>query len=461
MLNLLNKHFLVLGLGESGLPTVRWLLAHGASVRVADSRSAPPALPALQAEFPFLQVSCGAFTADLLRSPMGIDEQIIASPGIAVRDLPTDKVVWGDVELFAQAIQSLPSQVVAITGANGKTTVTTLLGECCVAGGLQTVVAGNIGLAVLDALTQVEQNMAQGLPAPDVFVLELSSFQLETQYSLQATAATVLNISEDHMDRYADLTAYAAAKQRIFAPNTLRVLNREDAYCVAMQQENQTLWFGLDAPMALDAYGVVEKNARLALCLGENVLLYVDELQMTGLHNVANVLAVFALLQGIKVDIVAVLATVKAFKGLAHRVEWVKTIHGVDFFDDSKGTNVGATVAALNGMQKPIILVAGGDGKGQDFTPLATAVARICRAVILIGRDAARLRQALQSTGVMLLDALDMQEVLVLAWSQAQAGDIVLLSPACASLDMYRNYAHRAQAFIEAVEILAEQEGVA
>ena len=451
-----GKQFLVLGLGDTGVATVRWLLAHGATVSVADSRAQPPQLAAFRQEFPDVAFACGPFTAEQFTTA----DEIVASPGVAVASLPTTRTVIGDIELFARAIVHMPTTVIAITGSNGKSTVTSMVGDMCAAAGLKTVVAGNIGLPVLAALSEAEAAMAGGAVAPQVYVLELSSFQLETTHSLHATAATVLNVTEDHMDRYADLTAYAIAKARVFLGDGVQVLNRDDPWSAGLQQFGRVCkWFALSAPQFEGEYGIAEQGQRLALLNGPHHLLWADELQVTGLHNVANALAAIALCQAIDLPLQPILTALKQFKGLPHRVEKVRTIKQVSFYDDSKGTNVGATVAALNGIDKPVILIAGGDGKGQDFMPLRPAIDRICKAVVLIGRDGPQIRAIMGESDVMVLSAVDMDEAVRLAWSQAVAGDVVLLSPACASLDMFRNYGHRAQVFIDAVLAIAEQEG--
>ncbi|STR45807.1 UDP-N-acetylmuramoyl-L-alanine--D-glutamate ligase [Iodobacter fluviatilis] len=460
-MNYQGKHCIVVGLGESGFSAAKWLAAQGARVTVADSRSTPPNLELLHAAHPDIELRLGAFSdttfADagaLIVSP-GVP---LATPAIAAavaRGVPA----LGDVELFAQAIAGTAVKVIAITGSNGKSTVTSMVGQMCEAAGLKAVMAGNIGLPVLDALT--------ARPDADVFVLELSSFQLETTTSLNADAATVLNISEDHLDRYKNLAHYAATKAAIFAGTGTVVLNREDAHCLAMASElksRQIVWFGADAPRAADEYGL--KGSEFTLSLGDEALLNATELPVAGLHNAVNALSAIALCRAIGLETAPLLAALKSFTGLAHRVEYVATVQGVDYFDDSKGTNVGATEAALKGMTRPVVLIAGGDGKGQDFRPLKAACARICRAVILIGRDAPILAEALNEAQSQFVDSdnehllpvlqlPNMEMAVQFASNFAESGDVVLLSPACASLDMYRNYHHRAEVFIAAVKGLA------
>lgn len=454
-----DKSVLVLGLGETGISLVRWLLVHGAKVRVADSRNAPPALASLQASFPQVEARCGIFRSELLD---GI-ELIAISPGIALSEPFVQKAlargipVVGDIELFAQSLpQENPPQVIAITGANGKTTVTSMVGAMCRAAGLDVEVAGNISPAVLDVLVQRKGKH------PDVWVLELSSFQLETTYSLSANAATVLNISEDHLDRYANMAAYIAAKARIFRSDgrsSVQVLNRDDPESMAMGLRDRLIQtFGVETPaLGKQDLGIEREGTEIWLMEGARRLMNAGELQVAGLHNVANALAAISLCRAVGLPMPPLLNALRAFKGLPHRVEEVAKIDGVTYFDDSKGTNVGATVAALNGLGRPTVVILGGDGKGQDFTPLQTPVAQHARVAVLIGRDAAKIAEALKECGVPLMHAADMRDAVRISAAEAQVGDAVLMSPACASFDMFRNYVHRAEVFIAAVR---ELEGV-
>ncbi len=459
MMQLKDKSVLVLGLGETGLSLVRWMLVHGAKVRVADSRNAPPALATVQANHPQVETRCGIFRSELLD---GI-ELIAISPGIALSEPLVQKALArgiplvGDIELFAQSLpQENPPQVIAITGANGKTTVTSMVGAMCRAAGLDTELAGNISPAVLDVLIQ-----RQGKP-PDVWVLELSSFQLETTYSLSANAATVLNISEDHLDRYTNMGAYIAAKARIFrcdGRSSVQVLNRDDPESMAMGLRDRLIQtFGIETP-ALDKHdlGIEREGDEIWLVEGARRLLKTAELQVIGLHNVANALAAIALCRAVGLPMPPLLNALRNFKGLPHRVEKVAEINGVIYYDDSKGTNVGATVAALNGLGQPAVVILGGDGKGQDFTPLQNVVALHARVAVLIGRDADKIAEALKECGVPLIRAADMGDAVRISAAEAQPGDAVLMSPACASFDMFRNYQHRAEVFVAAVR---ELEGV-
>ena len=450
-MKVMGKKVLVLGLGDTGLSMATWLTRHGARVRAADSRATPPHADRLKRQLPQAEIITGGFTPDCFS-----DIDLIAiSPGVPLTEpllagaLRRGVPVVGDVELFAQALAPRSAKVIAITGANGKSTVTAMCGAMCVTAGLKTVVAGNIGLPVLDALSAIED----GAEMPDVFVLELSSFQLETTASLNADAATVLNVTQDHMDRYPGMTEYAAAKARIFLGNGVQILNREDAYSLAMAQPGRHIeTFALDAPVNESDWGLLNQAAQDWLAQGTSALLAAHELPLPGRHNAANALAALALGQAIGLPLTAMFEALREFKGLPHRVQEVAQVNGITFYDDSKGTNVGATVAALMGMREPAVLIAGGDGKGQDFTPLKAACAKQARAVVLIGRDAARIEAAISGCGVPLHHAKNMDEAVSVAFRAAQEGDAVLLSPACASFDMFRNYEHRAQVFIAAVQ---------
>ncbi|NOT66039.1 MAG: UDP-N-acetylmuramoyl-L-alanine--D-glutamate ligase [Methylotenera sp.] len=451
-----DKKVLVLGLGETGLSALRWLAAQGARLSVADTRENPPGVEALQTELPNVQMFTGAFQASTF---MDVD-LIVASPGVPLSEPEIQAAVArgvsviGDVELFARYVNKKArdkhAKVIAITGANGKTTVTTLVGEMCKAAGLKTIVAGNIGLPVLDALS---------METPDVYVLELSSFQLETTSTLQVDAATMLNLSEDHMDRYESFQDYAIAKARIFYNATLQVLNRDDAWSMLMARPKLAqVTFGINTNTNLNSgeYGLKQDDGGTWLCEGEKELINLQDLKIVGLHNAANALAAVALCRGIGIDYAHIIQTLYNFKGLPHRVEWVANIDEVDYYDDSKGTNVGATCAALAGLPQKVVLIAGGDGKGQDFAPLKNAVAENARAVVLIGRDAPIIEAALLQTGIPLYQAIDLPEAVNIAKKLAQIGDAVLLSPACASFDMFKNYVHRAEVFVAAVQKLKE-----
>jgi len=459
-LQLSGKQILVLGLGDTGLSCARWLAARGAQVSVADSRAAPPHAARLAEWLPQVPLFTGPFDDARLQAA----DMLVVSPGVPLAEPAVARAIAagveavGDVELFARALHALnmqrehPMRVIAITGSNGKSTVTAMCGDMCRMAGLSTCVAGNIGLPVLDALIEIEQGSA---PAPQVWVLELSSFQLETTASLSADAATVLNLSEDHMDRYPDMDAYAAAKARIFSGDGVQVVNRDDARSLAMALPGRrVVSFGLDRCPIGENFGLCEDE----LCLGRDMLMPLSALPVAGLHNAANALAALALTRAVGLPLEPLLRGLAHFKGLPHRVEKVAEIEGVTYYDDSKGTNVGATEAALYGLgDRKAVVILGGDGKGQDFGPLKAAVAANARAVVLIGRDASLIGAAIAGSGVNVHPAVSLPDAVAQAQRLARPGDAVLLSPACASFDMFRNYVHRAEVFIEAVNKLAAE----
>jgi UDP-N-acetylmuramoylalanine--D-glutamate ligase len=460
-IELKNKRVLVLGLGETGHSALRWLSTRGAILSAADTRDNPPNVDGLSRAMPQVAVYTGKFKQEVLLNA----EVIVISPGVALSEPAVQAAikqgipVIGDVELFAQ-YRSRNAKVIGITGSNGKTTVTTLVGEICKKAGLKTIVAGNIGLPVLDAL-QME--------TPDIYVLELSSFQLETTANLSLDAATVLNVCEDHMDRYATMADYAAAKALILAHAKVAVLNRDDAITLAMasnKHTGNTVTFGLStAPNASDL-GLIDNAGIHYLSSGQRRLCKTSELKIAGQHNVANALAAAGLCSAVGIEKIVITQALRDFKGLPHRVEWVANIDEVDFYDDSKGTNVGATCAAIagmtknvNGQDKPqkVVLIAGGDGKGQDFSPLAPALQANSHAVVLIGRDAPLIEAVLTEINIPIYRAVDLPEAVNIAKKVAKAGDAVLLSPACASFDMFKNYEHRAEVFVDAVKRLQQE----
>jgi UDP-N-acetylmuramoylalanine--D-glutamate ligase len=451
-IDLKAKRVLVLGLGETGLSVLRWLAKKGAVMTAADSRETPPNIEDLRSSMPQVAIYTGKFRLEVLLDA----ELIVISPGVALSEPAVQAAikhgipVIGDVELFAQ-YRPKNAKVIGITGSNGKTTVTTLVGEICKAAGLNAIVAGNIGLPVLDALS---------MDVPDIYVLELSSFQLETTINLKLDAATVLNVCEDHMDRYADIQDYAAAKARMLTHAKLAILNRDDLATLAMRTKD-TVTFGLNAAPNVEDFGLIVDDGVQYMASGQRKLCKASELKIAGQHNVANALAAAALCMAVGVEKEAIINALRAFKGLPHRVEWVASIDDVDYYDDSKGTNVGATCAAIAGMTKDnlpqkVVLIAGGDGKEQDFSPLAAAVQANSRAVVLIGRDAPLIEAVLLPTNVPLYHAEDLPEAVNVAKKIAQKGDAVLLSPACASFDMFKNYVHRAEVFVTAVKKLQE-----
>ena len=554
---------LVLGLGASGLAMARWCARHGARVTVADTRSQPPQLQALQREVPGTVFVGGSFDAALVQGSE--IRAVYCSPGLSPETMApvldaaraVGLVVGGELDLFARALQDLgavettepdalqlptadaaqdelgdederahavgddlpPTQdvvspdgemdegvaeeptpvvapvqqplgyhpaVLAITGTNGKTTVTSLTGQLVERAGKTVAVAGNIGPSLLDTLSAHMD--ADSLP--EVWVLELSSFQLDGVQGFEPTAATVLNLSQDHLDWHGGMAQYAAAKARIFGQKGLMLLNREDPLVMAMLPEpvkvklqkpivraHQT--FGGDMPRRPTDFGIELVNGMAWLVRameadetrkrrrGEEEEIHIqrlmpaDALRIRGRHNAINALAALALASAAGCSLAPMLYGLREYRGEPHRVELVGLVQDVEYFDDSKGTNVGATVAALEGLgaDRQLVLILGGEGKGQDFSPLAAPVARHCRAVVLIGRDAPLIRLALDAGGVPLLDATSMDDAVQQAAGLAHAGDAVLMSPACASFDMFDNYEHRARVFCGAVAELAEQAG--
>lgn len=584
-MKLQGQHVLILGLGASGLAMARWCAQAGADVTVADTRDTPPQLAALQAEWPAVRFVPGTFVASLVEGTSV--RAVFRSPGLApevvapVVDAARSMGLWqgGELSLFAAGLQDLKAcfgytpQVLAITGTNGKTTVTSLTGQLVARAGKTVKVAGNIGPTLLDTLTEaiaqaqvqvehqaaeraaaelenpdqvseplsltsaqetvdpastqdesaseavnkddtddtdeklaslddeneaqqpspvppaVQDPMAQALP--QVWVLELSSFQLDSSEGFEPTAATVLNISQDHLDWHGSMAAYAAAKARIFGAQALMVLNREDQQVMAMRPEpvrvklqkpveHACVLFGGDMPQRPGDFGIevthgmtwlvraleADETRRRRKDAAEELhiqrLMPADALRIRGRHNAVNALAALALASSAGCALGPMLYGLREYRGEPHRVEPVAIVHGVEFFDDSKGTNVGATVAALQGLgvDRRVVVILGGEGKGQDFSLLADPVSRFVRSAVLIGRDAQRIRDALNMTGVTLLDARDMQDAVVKAAAEAKSGDAVLMSPACASFDMFENYGHRAKVFCQAVAELAQAAGV-
>jgi len=591
MQQLQGLHVLILGLGASGLAMARWCARHGAVVTVADTREAPPQLTTLQAEWPDVHFVSGAFSAALVEgTPI---RAVFRSPGLApevvapVVDAARAAGLWqgGELSLFAAGLQDLREgfgyapQLLAITGTNGKTTVTSLTGQLVARAGKTVKVAGNIGPTLLDTLSEAmaqaevdaqvleqqereaqeaeqaeaarlaaEACLADAAPAqtddvvtveedaessgdartlqaaqpeeggeeqddeegdaalvlqaptrlsamarvlPQVWVLELSSFQLDSSEGFEPTAATVLNVTQDHLDWHGSMKAYADAKARVFGQQALMVLNREDPAVMAMLPEPVRVklqkpvvrahtTFGGDMPQRPGDWGIETVNGMTWLVRAMEAdetrkrrkdeeqelhiqrLMPADALRIRGRHNAVNALAALALASSAGCALAPMLYGLREYRGEPHRVEPVAIVHEVEYFDDSKGTNVGATVAALQGLgaERRLVVILGGDGKGQDFSPLLAPVAQHVRAAVLIGRDAPVIRQTLQGAGVTLQDAGDLSEAVQLASQLAQSGDAVLLSPACASLDMFRNYEHRAEVFRAAVAELADAAGV-
>jgi len=527
MLNLQDQHVLILGLGASGLAMARWCARCGAQVTVADTRSAPPQLAALQRDVPTARFVSGAFGSLLVE---GTDVRaVFKSPGLTPLDVaPVSGAahalgIWaaGELGLFSQALIALKAardyqpKVLAITGTNGKTTVTSLTGQLVSRAGKTVALAGNIGPTLLDTLS--ERLDADALP--EVWVIELSSFQLEGEKTFEPSAAAVLNITQDHLDWHGSMPAYVGAKANIFGQQGLMVLNREDPAVMAMlsaagppqvakapsggsaahevasvgakrsepvrvklqrPQVRAHVTFGGDMPQRPGDFGIEQVNGMVWLVRaleadetlkkrkGDDQELHIqrlmpaDALRIRGRHNAVNALAALALASAAGCALGPMLYGLREYRGEPHRVESIGIFNEVEFFDDSKGTNVGATVAALSGLgaDRKVIVIMGGEGKGQDFSPLAQAVSRYARAVVLIGRDAPLIRAALEGTGVPLIDAASMVQAVAQANGKAHAGDAVLMSPACASFDMFDNYEHRARVFVAAVGDIASAAGV-
>ena len=506
MKHLAGKQVLVLGLGSSGLALARWCVRCDAHVTVVDTRVAPPQLAALQASVPSAKFVHADMTAALIdgtqiamvvKSP-GLTPASVA--GVTVAAGERGLVVGNELSLFAQALADLKAdkayapQVIGITGTNGKTTVTSLAGQLVQRAGKSVAVAGNIGPTLLDTLAEKIDSDC----LPEVWVLELSSFQLDGVKNFEPTVATVLNITQDHLDWHDTFDAYAAVKNSIYGVDGVMVLNRNDPVVRAAhivktalvspvkgKVPRNIITYGHDVPKRPGDYGIELVNGMAWLVraseLDETIkrkrgdksgagdqaelliqrLMPVDALRIHGLHNATNALAALALTHAAGCALSPMLHGLREYRGEPHRVESVAVVQGVEYFDDSKGTNVGATVAALVGLgdQRKLVVILGGVGKDQDFTPLAAPVARYGRAVVLIGRDAPLIKAALAGGAVALLDASSMQEAVSLAADQAQAGDAVLMSPACASFDMFENYEHRAREFCQAVQALAIEQG--
>ena len=449
---------LVLGMGETGLSMTKWLLRLGAKVRVADSRLTPPHLESLACIVSADALHLGEFDAKLIE-----DISLIAiSPGVPLIEPLVQQAkkqgvpVMGDVAFLNWVLEqdkAAKPKILTITGSNGKTTVTAMVGAMLKKAGWDIEIAGNIGPAVLDVL-MARMDLGK---LPQAWVLEMSSFQLETTQNLNAAAAAVLNLTEDHLDRYIDMQDYATAKARIFQCDEdgdgVQILNRDDAQVYAMaQMDREQITFGLSAPVFDSDFGLQHDGDDIWLMQGKTCLLKTSELVVVGLHNAANALAALAMCRAMDLPFDPLLQALREFRGLPHRMEKVAVFNNVTFIDDSKSTNVGATVAALSGMKQKVVLIAGGDGKGQDFSPLRRPVFDNARAVVLIGRDAKRLAAAIKNPEVPIHYAKTMQEAMQISFLLAQTGDVVLLSPACASFDMFKSYIHRAEVFVAAVK---------
>jgi UDP-N-acetylmuramoylalanine--D-glutamate ligase len=493
---------LVLGLGDSGLAMVRWCVRHGAQVVVVDTREQPPHLAQLKQEHPSVVFKQAPFDASLLEGQS--IRAVFKSPGLTPEEVApvwqaakaSGMWVGTELTLFAQALEELKTDqqyaphVLAITGTNGKTTVTALTGQLLERAGLRVAVAGNIGPTLLDTLSSATEQTQDHWP--QAWVLELSSFQLDEVENFEPTAAAVLNVTQDHLDWHGDMTAYAQAKARIFGHHSCMVLNREDPQVMTMlpapvaktkgskQLPREVMRFGGDMPVQHGDWGLETVNGMTWLVRALDVdetrksratieseiyikrLLPVDALRIRGRHNALNAMAALALASSTGTPLAAMLYALREYRGEPHRVASVAVLQDVEYIDDSKGTNVGATVAAINsvGADRKIVLILGGDGKGQDFSSLRVPIQQFAREVVLIGKDATKLREVLQGTGVPMRDAANLEDAVKLCKGLAQTGDAVLLSPACASLDMFKNYVHRGEVFAQAVQALALDSGL-
>ncbi|SNS24418.1 UDP-N-acetylmuramoyl-L-alanine--D-glutamate ligase [Pseudomonas segetis] len=442
-----SDHFrIIVGLGKSGMSLVRFLARQGVRFAVVDTRANPPELGTLREQFPQVEVRCGDLDVEFLCRA----SELLVSPGIALATPALQEAasrgvkLSGDIELFAR---NAKAPIIAITGSNAKSTVTTLVGEMAQAAGKKVAVGGNLGTPALDLLSD----------DVELYVMELSSFQLETTDQLNAQVATCLNISEDHMDRYSGLPAYHLAKHRIFRGAKQVVVNRDDALSRPLIADQVPCWsFGLGKP-DFQRFGLIEEQGEKYLGFKFDRLMPVRELKIRGAHNQSNALAALALGHAAGLPMQVMLDTLKEFPGLAHRCQWVGERNEVGYYDDSKATNVGAALAAIEGLgadiQGKLVLIAGGDGKGADFSALRQPVARFCRAVVLLGRDAERLAQAL-GDAVPLIQVKTLAQAVQRSAELAEPGDAVLLSPACASLDMFKNFEERGRLFSQAVEAL-------
>ncbi|MBX8528053.1 UDP-N-acetylmuramoyl-L-alanine--D-glutamate ligase [Pseudomonas cichorii] len=442
-----DRFRIVVGLGKSGMSLVRFLANRGVAFAVADTRENPPELATLRRDYPQVEVRCGELDVEFLCRA----DELYVSPGLALATPALQEAhargvkMSGDIDLFARYAKA---PVIAITGSNAKSTVTTLVGEMAQAAGKRVAVGGNLGMPALDLLSD----------DVELYVLELSSFQLETTHELNAEVATVLNVSEDHMDRYSGLPAYHLAKHRIFRGARQVVVNRQDALSRPLIGEGLPCWtFGLTKP-DFNGFGLREENGEKYLAFQFDNLMPVRELKVRGAHNQANALAALALGHAVGLPFDAMLSSLRTFTGLEHRCQWVRELAGVHYYNDSKATNVGAALAAIEGLGADItgklVLIAGGDGKGADFSGLRAAVAAHCRAVVLLGRDAELIAQALGDAAP-LVRVITLEESVQRSAELAQEGDAVLLSPACASLDMFKNYEERGRLFAQAVEGLS------
>jgi len=437
---------LVVGLGVTGLSVVKFLTANNIQVAVIDSRDNPPGLEAVESEYKGIGVFTGGFSEDAFNAAT----HIIASPGISLDEPLIEQAaergvpIFGDIDLFAVCAKA---PIACITGSNGKSTVTTLLGEMAKSANLSVQIGGNLGVPALDLLA--EENT-------DLYVIELSSFQLERTSYLNASVSTILNISADHMDRYASLLTYSQAKARVLHGDGVKILNRQDtAVMELLDKEMSCVTFGLDMPVkgGSHSYGLIEKNGLKYLSKGQQPCLSITDVAMKGTHNIANALAAMAMADALDIPVDSQYQALRTFSGLEHRTQSVPTTSDIIWINDSKATNVGACLAALEGLDAPIILIAGGDGKGASFAPLADVIEDKVSSLILLGKDAqAFKKEAANKTPCDIVDSIE--QAVQLASQYAESGDTVLLSPACASLDQFSSYQERGNRFIAAIESL-------
>ena len=446
-MNETKLHFdvVVVGLGKTGLSCVRYLSKQSLNIAVTDSRQAPPELTDFNNEFTSVPTYLGEISKDVLLAA----DKVVLSPGVSLQEesikqaIDSGVPVVGDIELFCLQAKA---PIIAVSGSNGKSTVTTLVAEMINKAGLKTGVGGNLGTPALDLLNE---------PTPDVYVLELSSFQLETTFSLNAHASVVLNVSPDHMDRYASLEDYAGAKNKIYSGQGLMVLNKDDDIVNTMADASRnSIGFSLGKPEGND-FGVIKEGEGVYLCHGQEKIISQNEMLIKGEHNIANALAAMALVSSINVSKSAIIETLKTFNGLEHRCQLVKTLNEVSWYNDSKATNVGACIASIKGLcdTGEIILIAGGDSKGADLSSLKPVVEQHVKKVLLLGVDAEKINDVIAPV-VDCEFVSDINDAVKIACEIAQSGDLILLAPACASLDMYKNYQERGDVFVNAVNAL-------
>jgi UDP-N-acetylmuramoylalanine--D-glutamate ligase len=444
--NFYKKRVLVIGLGDTGQSVLNFLVNQNCVIKAIDTRTNVEGLSEIKAKFKDVEFITGQIFHESIINNI---ELIVISPGVSLKEsyvvaaLDQGIPVIGDIEIFAQ-VKAANTKVIGITGSNGKTTVTSLVGELLKASGIATIVAGNIGTPILNTLDE---------KVPEVYVLELSSYQLESTYSLTLETATILNISEDHMDRYSSIDEYAKAKYRIFNYAKKCILNRDDDYLKPLIKSD-TVTFGNN----VDAinYGI-KKNGSQCFIAKENVeIVGVDEIKLKGTHNIQNVMAALALCEPFNISNHTIKKVLAEFKAPPYRVEYVDSFSGIDFYNDSKGTNVGATIAAIQSMTKPILLVAGGDGKNQNFSPLMYATKDKIKHVALIGKDAEIMQRAFSAYAIPNHIEKSLEDAIRKSIELANTGDVVLLSPACASTDMFKNYVERGNLFKAVVKKLKE-----